>query len=321
MIYQNTETTYYTGYSRFEGANIGTWVGFKHVYFFLEEALLAYLRERGWGPQVLFQEHGLCLDIVACKMRLLQPLHIDDVIYANVNIDKRQHEGELTLAMQLFVDRAGRRQLAFKGNMSFCLLQEQSTHDAQLVPDELAPYVRNEPNKAPPPIVNHAGFASARGMQHPDDDIVRHFPAYESNTFVWRWRIPYFYCHYSKHMQHSGYIRLLEEVVDLFLAERGLSVRTMLERYSWIPVVSDVRTVIQESVFMEETIYTLYTVEDILKDVSYTARMDCYVLREGEPLLTATSRIVHGYAEIKGYNAGLARFDTATMAALRGKVR
>lgn len=321
MIYQNSETTYYTGYSRFEGANIGTWVGFKHVYFFLEEALLAYLRERGWGPQYLFQEHGLCLDIVACKMRLLQPLHIDDVIHANISVDKRQHEGELTLAMQLFVDRAGQRQLVLKGTMSVCLLQEQSTHGTQPVLDVLAPYVRNEPNKTPSPIGNYAGLASARGIQHCDDEIARRFPAYESNTFVWRWRIPYFYCHYSKHMQHSGYIRLLEEVVDLFLAERGLSVRTMLESHSWIPVVSDVRTTMRERAFMEETIYTLYTVEDILKDVSYTARMDCYVLREGEPHLTATSRIVHGYAEIKGHSAGLAHFDAATMAALRGKVR
>jgi acyl-CoA thioesterase FadM len=321
LIYQNSENNYYTGYARFEGANIGTWVGFKHMYFFLEEALLAYLRERGWGPQYLFQEHRLCLDILACKMRLLQPLHIDDLIHATVNVDKRQHEGDLTLVMQLFVDRAGQRQLVLKGTMSVCLLQEQSTQGAQPVPDELAPYVRNESNEAPALTVIPASFASARGIQHPDDDIVRHFPAYESNTFVWRWHIPYFYCHYSKHMQHSGYIHLLEEVVDLFLAERGLSVRTMLERHSWIPVVSDVRTAIRERAFMEETIYTLYTVEDILKDVSYTARMDCYVLREGEPLLTATSRIVHGYAEIKGNNAGLAHFDAATMAALRGNVR
>jgi acyl-CoA thioesterase FadM len=321
LMHQPSETTYYTGYPRFEGANIGTWIGFKQLYFFLEEALLAYFRERGWGPQYLFQEHGLCLDIVVCRIRLLQPLHIDDVIHANVNVDKRQREGELTLAMQLFVDRAGERQVVLKGTMSVRLLQEPSTHVAQPVPEALAPYVRHEINRNPSSTVTSASCASPHGIQHPDDNIVRSFPSYESTTFVWRWRIPYFYCHYSKHIQHSGYIRLLEEVVDLFLADRGLSIRTMLESHSWIPVVSDVRTAIRERAFMEETIYTLYTVEDILKDVSYTARMDCYVLREGEPLLTATSRIVHGYAEIKGHTAGLARFDAATIAALQGKAR
>lgn len=321
MLIQQNEDTVYTGYPRFEGANIGTWIGFKHVYFFLEEALLAYFRERSWGPQYLFQKYGLCFDIVACKMRLLQTIHIDDIVHARINLAKHQREGVLTLAVQLLVERDSERQIALKGTISVLLLQESGSGVAQPVPETLAPYVHNETSRNPSLPVTAAIFVSPSSREHADDDLVRSLPSYEGNTFVWRRRIPYFYCHYSKHIQHSGYIRFLEEVVDLFLADRSLSIRTMLESRNWIPIVLDVRTEIRERAFMEETMFILYTVEDILKDVSYTARMDCYVIRNGEPLLTATSWIMHGYAEIKGHTGSLAHFDTATITALQGKTQ
>ena len=49
---------------------------------------------------------------------------------------------------------------------------------------------------------------------------------------------------------------------------------------------------------MEEELYTVFTVEDVFKDLTYTARLDCYVLRDGELVPTATGCITHGYAVI-----------------------
>jgi hypothetical protein len=70
---------------------------------------------------------------------------------------------------------------------------------------------------------------------------------------------------------------------------------------------------------MEETLHTVFTVEEIVKDVMYTARMDCYVLRDGRLVPTATGTILHGYAVSRGDNAGaLAEFDAATRTALLG---
>ena len=51
---------------------------------------------------------------------------------------------------------------------------------------------------------------------------------------------------------------------------------------------------------MEEELYTVFTVEDVFKDLTYTARMDCYVLRGGRLVQTATGRITHGYARGPG---------------------
>jgi hypothetical protein len=51
----------------------------------------------------------------------------------------------------------------------------------------------------------------------------------------------------------------------------------------------------------------------------YDARMDCYVLRDGHLVPTATGTILHGYAVSRGEKAGsLAEFDADTRIALLG---
>ena len=139
---------------------------------------------------------------------------------------------------------------------------------------------------------------------------------------MWKWRIPYFYCHFTERIQHSGYLRIMEEVVDLFLADRGISIRRMLDDQKWIPVVPQARVEILREALMEEELYTVFTVEDVFKDLTYTARMDCYVLRGDELVQTATGRITHGYARILDRHAWeVVPFDERTLAALRGEAR
>jgi len=174
-------------------------------------------------------------------------------------------------------------------------------------PPELAPHVvptLDRPTDAP---------ADTRT----DDDLVA-----GANAILWRRRIPYFYCHFSERLQHSGYLRLMEEVVDVFLAERGISIRTMLDTRRWIPVVPRARVEILAEATMEEEILTVLTVEDVFKRLTYTARMDCYVRRSGRLVHTATGRITHGYAAVLDRRHwALVSFDDTTLAALRGEGR
>jgi len=39
---------------RFEGSNICTWIGFKHVMYLIEEAVLEYMRRNGMSPRQLY---------------------------------------------------------------------------------------------------------------------------------------------------------------------------------------------------------------------------------------------------------------------------
>ncbi len=290
-----TGLTIPSGRARFAGANIGTWIGFKQLILFVEDAVLEYLRARDHGPARLYLDYGLCVTIVASRLRLVQPVRLDDMIEAHVAPAPRMEPGELALSVRLFIVRGGDRSLAVTGSMKIAFERSKNGLPVRETPTELVPLVRTAPDSASSEL-----------------------PARGPRTFVWETRIPYFHCQFSEQLQYAAHLALIEEVVERFLADRGLSIRTMLEARSWIPVVSDVRTELRGRATMEETIQLHYTVEDVLKDVSYTARVDCYAIREGRAALVATSRITHGYARIDGHQAGLARLDAGTIATLMG---
>ena len=72
---------------------------------------------------------------------------------------------------------------------------------------------------------------------------------------------------------------------------------------------------------MEEDLYTVYTVEDVFKDATYTSRLDCYVRRDGALRPTATGSITHGYAVIESRRDWrLVPFDDRVLRALAGPV-
>src|SRR5215211_6340642 len=71
-------------YPRYEGANICTWIGFKHVNYLVEEAVLNHFRDCGLPPRALYEEHGLGLDLVDLDTRISHALHLDDAVAARV---------------------------------------------------------------------------------------------------------------------------------------------------------------------------------------------------------------------------------------------
>lgn len=302
---------------RYEGSNICTWIGFKHVMYVVEEAILEHLRQAALAPRALFEEYGLGVDIVDSSVRILHALHMDDVARVEVTPTTKPGDTALSFRVEMYVARDNGDVKSLTGKVKAVL--QRSRDDAPAPPPELERFVVAagiNPRTAPPAPLE---LGSGRGVNAAGDSIVRQIVPEGANAFVWKWHIPYFYCHFTDRMQHSGYLRLMEEVVDLFLASRGISIRTMLETRRWIPVVPNARVEILAEALMEETIYTVYTVEDIYKDVTYTSRMDCYVVRDGRPVQTATGRITHGYAEIVNRRDWkLVNFDAETINALRG---
>jgi acyl-CoA thioesterase FadM len=111
----------------------------------------------------------------------------------------------------------------------------------------------------------------------------------------------------------------MEEVVDRFLHDRGLGVGKLLDERGWIPVVSRARVRLLADAHMEETVHTVFTVQDFLKDISYTATVDHYVRRGDQLVHIATGTIMHGYAVSRGPQAGtVAVLDEATKNAMLG---
>jgi acyl-CoA thioesterase FadM len=278
---------------RAEGANIRTWVGFKHFMYLVEEAVLAWFRERGMGPSALYREHGIELSVVDMSVRLPAVLDWDDEVEAEVS------GGPVRFTVRLTARRDG-APTVLRGRVTVALIAPAGP---ALLPDALRGNV-----------VNDLTDPGVDRLPDPDTPL-----SFQDSGFTWAWRVPYYYCQFSRRVALSGYVRALEEVVDQFLTGRGLSVRTTLAERGWIPVVSRARVSLHADTGMEDTVHTVFRITDVLKGTAFDARMDCYVVRSSGPVHTASARILHGYAIAGGPDAGsLAQLDEPTLRALTG---
>lgn len=302
---------------RYEGSNICTWIGFKHVNYLVEEAVLEHVRQLGRSPRELFEKHGLGVDIVDMDTRILHALHMDDEVFATVK--PRKGSRGMGLAVTIEVDRPEGRLKAVTSKVAV-LLRADTRHGAGAVdvPAELAEYVVEDlADGAVLETVPADGLNLADGRGATTQDVPAQLRTGDRPAIAWRWHIPYFYCHFTVRMQTSGLLRQMEEVVDLFLAERNASIRTLLDEQDWIPVVPHSRVTMLGEAYMEEDLITVFEVEDVFKDATYTARMDCWVVRDTQLVKIATGRITHGYAHIDGRTDwALIQFDDRLMTAV-----
>jgi acyl-CoA thioesterase FadM len=292
----------------YEGANIRTWIGFKHFMYLVEDACLQWLRDHGTSTRELYLEHGLGVEIVDCSVQLPAVLELDDEVRAEVS-----SRPDDRLAVRLSVVRDGRDVTVLRGTVRLALVHESGVGTSRRAP---APLARLEVAT----LTQAAGPTDLPPLRLRPDEPVARILARAPGAFVWSWRAPYYYCHFSDRVQHSGFVRALEEVVDRFLDDRGLSVAYLLATRSWIPVVSRARVRMLAAAHMEETVHTVFTVLDVPRGMLFDGRMDCYVRRGDELRPVATARILHGYAVAAGDSAGaLAELDDGVVRALRGE--
>jgi acyl-CoA thioesterase FadM len=289
---------------RYEGSNVRTWIGFKHLLYLIEEGVIQWFRERDCGPQALYHDCGLELEILDCSAVLLNLLGIDDLVNVEV-IAKELNK----FSVKLLVRRGASDVVILKSTVTAGLIRNKDAYQPGSAPKVVQPFVLAEGN-------DH--FTESRALHLAPSDsanslLARTYPG----TYAWTWLARYFHCHYSSRVQYSAYVRALEEVVDRFLAHRGISVPRMLTDRGWIPVVSRVQVQMLADVHMDEQIHTLFKVERILKETVYDAQMECYVQRGNMLIQTASAQILHGYAISRGEAAGtLAQLDDDTIAAL-----
>ncbi|GIJ08935.1 thioesterase [Micromonospora andamanensis] len=298
--------TVVAGRPRFEGANIRTWIGFKHFMYLVEEAVLQWLRDQGHPPGQLFHRHGLGVEIVDCSVQLPAVLDLDDEVVAHVDRGRGDR-----LDVTLRVRRDDRDVTVARGSVRLALVRERAAEAAAPAPTDLAAWV----------VDDLGGPAAAPGSRRYDprrpvrDQLVD--PG--SSALHWPWRARYFYCHYSDRVQHSAYVRCVESAVDRLLEARGISVGRLLAERAWIPVVSRARVRIHAAAHLEETVHTVVDVDSVLRQQLFEVRLSCHVVRGDRLVTVAEGRVLHGYAVGRGDRAGeVAQLDPDIVAALTG---
>lgn len=290
----------------YQGANIRTWVGFKHLMYLAEGALLEWFRCRGIGPQELYQNHALELEVLDSSAQFPGLVEADDAIMATAI-----HKASGKFAVQLRADRVAGEAVVVNANFQVALIGTSSPATATDWPATL--------------VAPSAAAASGGGEVFaipPGGEAAAALQFRRPHALVWTWSARYFHCHFSDRVQHGTYIALLEEAVDRFVAARGISVGSILRRRGWIPVVSRARVRLIADAHMEEPIHTAFWLDETLKDLAYSACMECYVVRDGSLTQVAEGRVLHGYAAAGGDNAGkLMPLDAGMIEALTGASR
>lgn len=276
---------------QFEGANVGPWIGFKHVNYMVEEAILAHFRNQGLDVRSLYADDGLCFEIVDIDTRIIRGLRLEDELAFHINPSDRAPAPELAFDVVIQDESGVGKPIKMAISKVVVLLRRDSRWPAPAGKPALQAVdtiVRSKPQ---------SGFGSTCSA------LDAHNPGSTDtgqNSFSWKMRIPYFYCHFTERLQMSGYLRVMEEAVDRLLADRGVSIRSILEEHQLIPAVPRSRIIMVGEAYMEEELHTILTIDQIFKDLTFTATMESYVMREGKVVNTAVGAITHGYARLDG---------------------
>lgn len=305
-------------YPSYEGFNIDLYLGFKHFGYLVEEGVLQAFRSVGAGPHALYVQHGLDLELVGVAMRLLATIHLDDLVRIEVWPETRDQDTEMRFRVALATNRHGEPVTTATATARAVLRQDARRSGRSPVSAALARFVRapsTDPARLPRRPIR---ASSGHSVLVDDPDVHRALAPADGNAIIWKLRVPYYYCHFTDHLQLSGYLRMLEQTVDLFLASRGISIGRFLAERDWIPVVLEASIETLADVWMEEEVHTVFAMEALHGEAFWASRVDCYVWREGTPMRTASGHITHAYAQLRGPgDAQACRLDPQTQALLR----
>lgn len=296
-----------------EGANIGTVIGFKHVNYLIEKAVIAHFATCGLPIGSLYERFGLGVDLVQLDTRFTRLVTLDDTVTLRVRPKLGEDPGRLDFEVLLTVDRDGDTPKAIPATATTVLRRDGDRRrlpDIAQVPTELAPLVIS------PVAVAADGPRPLGGI---DGEAVLDRLTAGKNAYAWRFRVPYPYVHYFDRVCMSGYLRLLEEAKHRFVSARGISIGTLLADHNWIPAVTESHLGLLADAHLEEEMYLVYHVVEVFRNLLYRAHFDAYVRRDDTLVHTATGAITHGYGVVEnGNRARLVEWDDRVAAALRG---
>ena len=297
-----TQRTEHQQTAHAEGNNIMSWIGFKHIMYLAEEAVLAHFRQAGLGMRHLFEEYGLLLEIVSNEGRILHALKLDELVSTSVKPVSKAQGNSLRFEVVMHVERAGKPVKTYAGVVALVFKQDRSlgmTPEPCELGDLAAWVVEKAIDPAAPTPTTQPGYYPDRAH------------------LAWDFVIPYFYCHGNQRLKMSGYLRLLEEADARFCAQQGIDVCELLLDRRWIPAVPSAKVSIVEEAYMNETLHLLYTVTDVIKSLLYKSSMQAWVERNGQKVWVAQAEIVHAYAQIHSRKDwGMVNFDTQVLHAI-----
>jgi acyl-CoA thioesterase FadM len=268
-----------------------------------EEAVICWFRERNQGPASLYRDYGVRLSVIDASVLIKGALGADEPVTAQVTpVGSRYRD------VRLWAERGGTRQDVLQGRLTVGLVRDRST--AAELPADLAELVLGE----------IAGLGTAVGSHDPAHEQQALADAAAAGTlegFPRALRVPYSACHGSGQMSFAGYVRLIEGLVDDFMADRGLWTSRLLAERGWVPAYARARIRLLGEAHVDEVLHAVYSVARVVGKGLFDGRIECHVRRGDRFVPTATGIVLHGYALADGPAAGqVAELDPDIIAAV-----
>ena len=302
-IEMKSEILYHVGmFPKNEGANVENYIGFKHMTYLMEESIISFLRDLYLSPNILYKKYGIKIIIKSLSIDILKAMNVDDFIEIDICT---------SMAVNEFVIKAydNNRNSFFRGKVGIDIELTNKNVRLEVLPEKVTDFLNGilEAKK-------EESFREKPIESNPISDLKMLYRA----AFIYSKRIPYYYCNYTRELHHSGYERIIEEAVDLFLENKNLSIKSMLDKKSWIPVVSKSKLCLLNKVEIEDTIYVVFDVKNILFNRLYEADIIFFKVIDNKLLEVAHGEISHGYSDIKEpQNPELVVLDCETLKALK----
>jgi acyl-CoA thioesterase FadM len=268
---------------RYEAANVRLRIGVRGITSLAEEAVVNWFRVRGFTPTVLYETYGLEFSIIDCSSLLFGVVTVDDEIVASA-----EPVGPRYFNVKLSVRRGETQAVALRTRVTVVMVRRPGW-SAEL-PEELLGMAIDEIDRIRTAVDSHDPEFEARDL---DSRIT-------NDALGWyrSWRVPMANCHYSGRMQYSGFIRVLDELAELFLEDKGLPVGELLDTRGWTMVMPRVRVRVLADAYAGDLMHTTYEVHQVVGQKLFDCRFDAHVQRDDRRIPVATGILLQGFASL-----------------------
>lgn len=268
---------------RYEAANVRLRPGIRGITSLVEEAVVNWFRIRGLAPSVLYEKYRLEFSIIDCSSLLFGVVTIDDEVVASA-----EPVGPRYFNVKLTVRRGDRTAVAARCRVTVLMLRRP---DAPVdLPDELVGMAVDKIDRIGTAVASHDPEFEARDL----DARITNDALGWHRTF----QVPLTICHYSGRVQYSGYLRVLEETYEQFLADQGLPAGKLVAERGWTVVVPRARVRILADAYVGDTMCATYEVHQLNARKYLDCRFDCHVQRDGRRIPVATGILLQGFAGV-----------------------
>lgn len=284
-----------------EGANIRTWIGFKHFEYVVSDAIAEMLASIGFSSRTLALS-GVRAHVIGSKASLSNVIECGDDI--TVVLDSERVVDEHHLAFDATIINESVKNRALKGTY---VVKVES-----FIEDGLTGSV------TPADVMGSFAAGELKNSARPRRGSLADGVADAEDVFAVNWIVPYYYCDSSRYLAYRGHVRAIESVVDDYLTHVGLFIPEILRTRAWIPVVSRYSIDVARDVEMGTVVTTRFRVDEVLGDLAFNGSWSITAPVDGGDQVVASGVIQHGYAFSRGPAAGsMARMNPETIAQIK----